>query len=209
MSSWIRRSFGGIGLTQSPPGAYLPKLQQRYAGYVLLCIDVSASMAGRRLTQAIAGGEQFLGEAEGAHYESGLVLWSGAVQQYVPPEAPLGEVVSALRKAKPSGGTWLSNALQLGIDVLPKYPGDRVLCIFSDGELADHAQSRELARKACAMGIRIIVRGLGPKAAAALADLACPGVQDDNQQIDDAADVASGIASMATGLSIRSTRRRS
>ncbi|MBB5153142.1 VWA domain-containing protein [Saccharopolyspora phatthalungensis] len=203
MSSWIRRSFAGIGLTQSPPGRYLPKLQQRYLGHVLLCIDVSASMAGSPLSQAIAGGEQFLVEAEGAHYESGLVLWADSVQRYLPPETPLDEVVSALRKAIPRGGTVLSNALRLGIDVLPSYPGDRVLCIFSDGGLADPEQARELARKACAMGIRIIVRGLGPTAAAALADLACPGMRDDDQQIDDVAQVASGIASMATGLSIR------
>ncbi|MGP4020984.1 VWA domain-containing protein [Saccharopolyspora sp. 5N708] len=204
MSSWIRRDFDGIGLTQSPPGAYLPKLQQRYAGHVLLCIDVSYSMAGQRLAQAIAGGERFLAEAAAAHYESGLILWSGAVQRYVPPETPLDEVVAALRAARTDGsGTRLSNALVLGIDVLPNYPGDRVLCIFSDGALADHARSRDLARKACALGIRIIVRGLGARSAASLADLACPGVPDDNQQIDDAADVASGIASMATGLSIR------
>lgn len=203
MSSWIRRNFGGIGLTQSPPGPHLSKLQERYGGHVLLCIDVSASMSGGLLSQAIAGGEQFLAEAEGAHYESGLVLWSDAVQQYVPPGAQLNEVVSALRKAKAGGGTVLSNALQLGIDVLPKYQGDRVLCIFSDGALADHKKARALAQQACAMGIRIIVRGLGREAASALADLACPGVQDDDQQIDDAAGVASGIASMATGLSMR------
>ncbi|MEV0701493.1 vWA domain-containing protein [Saccharopolyspora sp. NPDC050389] len=203
MSSWIRRDFGGIGLTQSPPGAYLPKLQERYGGHVLLCIDVSSSMQGERLAQAIAGGERFLAEAESAHYESGLVLWSDAVRQYVPPEARLDDVVSALRKAEVRGGTLLSSALQLGIEVLPKYSGDRVLCIFSDGALADHAKARELARKACSMGIRIVVRGLGPQAAAALADLACPGVQDDDQQIDDAAGIAAGIASMATGLSAR------
>ncbi|TDD49661.1 vWA domain-containing protein [Saccharopolyspora elongata] len=206
MSSWIRRDFGGIGLTQAPPGEFLPRLQERYGGHVLLCIDVSASMHGQRLEQAIAGGERFLAEADGAHYKSGLVLWSDVVQQYVPPEARLDDVVSALRKAKTWGGTVLSSALQLGIEVLPEYPGDRVLCIFSDGALGDHAKARELARKACAMGIRIVVRGLGPAAADSLADLACPGVPDADQQIDDAAGVAAGIASMATGLSARRGR---
>ncbi|MCI2416175.1 VWA domain-containing protein [Saccharopolyspora sp. K220] len=203
MSSWIRRNFGGIGLTQSPPGAYLPRLQERHSGHVLLCIDVSSSMAvAPLLSQAIAGGEQFLAEAAAAHYASGLVLWSGSVQRYVPPGAPLDEVVSALRAATPYGGTALSPALQLCIDVFAAYPGDRVVCIFSDGLLADHERARELARQACALGIRIVVRGLGA-AAAGLADLACPGMPDDNQRIDDAAQLASGIASMATGLSIR------
>ncbi|MEV0054388.1 vWA domain-containing protein [Saccharopolyspora shandongensis] len=203
MSSWIRRDFGGIGLTQSPPGAYLPRLQERYGGHVLLCIDVSASMQGQLLEQAIAGGERFLAEADGAHYKCGLVLWSDAVQQYVPPEARLDDVISALREAKAWRGTLLSPALRLGIEVLPKYPGDRVICIFSDGELGDRAKARELARKACAMGIRIVVRGLGPTAADSLAELACPGIPDADQQIDDAAGVAAGIASMATGLSAR------
>ncbi|MEV5542083.1 vWA domain-containing protein [Saccharopolyspora shandongensis] len=203
MSSWIRRDFGGIGLTQSPPGGYLPRLQERYGGHVLLCIDVSASMQGQLLEQAIAGGERFLAEADGAHYKCGLVLWSDAVQQYVPPEARLDDVISALREAKAWRGTLLSPALRLGIEVLPKYPRDRVICIFSDGALGDHAKARELARKACAMGIRIVVRGLGPTAADSLAELACPGIPDAGQQIDDAAGVAAGIASMATGLSAR------
>ncbi|GAA0524237.1 hypothetical protein GCM10011581_44810 [Saccharopolyspora subtropica] len=203
MSSWTRRRFDGVGLTQSPPGPHLAALQARYGGHVLLCIDVSYSMSGDLLRRAIAGGEKFLAEATAAHYAAGLVLWAEEVRQFVPPEAGTETALSVLRKAAAGGGTRLSPALERGIEVLANRSGDRVMCIFSDGELADHREARELARKACALGIRIIVRGLGRAAATSLADLACPGVADAEQRIDDATGVTSGIASMAAGLSLR------
>lgn len=203
MSSWVRRDFDGIGLTQAPPGPYLRVLQERYGGHVLLCLDVSFSMAGERLRQAVTGAAEFLDEAEEAHYECGLVLWSDSVVSCVPPGDGRQQVLNALRTAKVTGGTRLAPALRRGIEVLAERRGDRVLCLFSDGQLADQSEAVELARRACASGIRIIVRGLGGPAAASLGDLACPGAADDGQEITAAADVPSGIASMARGLTTR------
>ena len=48
--------------------------------------------------------------------------------------------------------------------------------------------------------------GHGHAAASSLATLACPGTEDDHRTIETVSDIATGIASMATGLS---TRRRS
>jgi hypothetical protein len=84
-----------------------------------------------------------------------------------------------------------------------------VVCVFSDGSITRPDQARELARELCLMGVRIIVRGLGSHAAGGLAALACPGKDDDRQVIVDVADIGSGIASMATGLSRTGKRGRS
>jgi Mg-chelatase subunit ChlD len=203
MSSWVRRHFDGIGLTQSPPGPHLAALQARLGGTVLLCIDVSYSMSGEPLRQAIAGGSTFLSEANNAHYHCGLALWSDDVHRYVPPTASPATVAKALRTARVVGGTRLSPALRLGIKDLAPLTGDRVLCIFSDGGLADHNEAAALAKQLCAMGVRIIVRGLGHTAAASLSALACPGDTDDNRVIDDVSRIGAGIASMAKGLSAR------
>lgn len=208
MSSWVRRQFDGIGLTQAPPGPHLAALQARHGGTVLLCIDVSVSMSGEPLRQAVRGGSTFLSEAEKAHYRSGLVLWSDKVNRYVSPKTPLNEVRAALKTASIHGGTMLAPTLRLALKELSPLTGDRVVCIFSDGGIGDQPDAAPLARELCATGIRIIIRGLGDRVASALSTLACPGDEDDNQVIDDVSHIHTGIASMATGLSSRRRQAR-
>src|SRR5690349_10102564 len=115
MSTWVRRQFDGIGLTQSPPGPHLDALQRRHGGTVLLCIDVSYSMSGEPLAKAIAGGQRFLDEADRAHYRCGLILWSDKVNDHVTPNSPLRTVRKTLAAAQITGGTQLSPALHLAI----------------------------------------------------------------------------------------------
>lgn len=204
MSTWTRRNFDGIGLTQSPPGPNLAAVQARYGGTVLLCIDVSWSMKGERLRQAVEGGVTFLDEAVRAHYRSGLILWAWNVHRYLGPDLPHDEVVDGLRAAEVAGGTNLLPALKKCREVMSTLTGDRVVCVFSDGEIPNVDKAERIARELCAMGVRIVVRGLGPQAANTLARLRCPGADDDVRQvIVDEADIRAGIASMAGGLSRR------
>lgn len=201
MSSWVRSNFDGIGLTQSPPGKYLKVLQQQYGGTVLLCIDVSGSMSGERLYQAIKGGEQFLHEAADAHYTCGLVLWNHGVERYVAPDARNSEVLGVLRNAVSTGYNDLVPTLLVAKELFQPMRGDRVLCVFGDGDIGSQPTVVPLARELCAMGVRIVVRGLGPGATAALERLLCPGaIETDSQVIEDVKSIGSGIASMAAGL---------
>jgi hypothetical protein len=187
VSTWIRRDFDGIGLTQSPPGPHLAALQARHRGTVMLCIDVSWSMEGDPLREAI--------------YDCGLVLWSRHVERSLPPHAPLAEVIGTLRAAELGGGTDVVPALLHCKEIYEQMRGDRVVCVFSDGEIPRVKEAERIARELCAMGVRIVVRGLGPKAARTLGRLTCPGGEDDAQQvIVDVADLRAGIASMAGGL---------
>ncbi len=200
MSSWVRSNFDGIGLTQSPPGKYLEVLQRQYGGTVLLCIDVSYSMHGEPLRQAIKGGEQFLREAVDAYYKCGLVLWNDDVARYVAPDTRHSKVLGALRSAVSAGGTDLVPALLVAKKLFKSLPGDRVLCVFGDGNIGGE-KAVPLARELCAMGVRIVVRGLGRGATANLDRLLCPGAPEPNSQvIEDVNSIGSGIASMAAGL---------
>ena len=63
MPDWVRKTFDSIGVTQSPPGPALPAVQERYFGHVVLCIDVSGSMADRdgRHTRPATGQSRALG----------------------------------------------------------------------------------------------------------------------------------------------------
>jgi hypothetical protein len=201
MSSWVRENFEGVGLTQSPPGKHLDAVQARYGGAVLLCIDVSGSMSGTPLAQAIKGGVAFLDEAQEAHYSCGLVLWHHGIEQHVPIGTPSKEVRSKLLAAHSTGGNQLAPTLQLAIKELGPRKGDRVLCVFGDGDVGNRAESVRLARELCAMGVRIVVRGLGSHAAEALSCLLCPGAKaDTTTTIADVESLADGIASMANNL---------
>ncbi|TVT59466.1 VWA domain-containing protein, partial [Amycolatopsis rhizosphaerae] len=185
MTSWLRRNFDGIGLTQSPPGPHLAALQERYGGTVLLCIDVSGSMQGKPLKKALQGGEEFLSQAWENHYRCGIVLWHSSIERYVPPDAPRNEVLDGLRGRIGSGGTNVVPALEVAKKLFGGMRGDRVVCLFGDGDLGDRRRARALARELCAMGVRIVVRGLGRGAAEALGELACPGTQDGERLITD------------------------
>ncbi|MGH3533133.1 MAG: Hsp70 family protein [Pseudonocardiaceae bacterium] len=201
MSSWVRSDFDGIGLTQSPPGKYLEVLQRQYGGTVLLCIDVSGSMCGEPLRQAVKGGEQFLREVVDARYTCGLVLWNHQVERYVAPDTQNSEVLDVLRNAQSMGGTDLVPTLLVAKKLFQPLRGDRVLCVFGDGDIGGRPTVVPLARELCAMGVRIVVRGLGAGATANLARLLCPGAPAaDSQVIEDVDAIGSGIASMAAGL---------
>jgi von Willebrand factor type A domain len=201
MSSWVRSNFDGIGLTQSPPGKYLEVLQRQHGGTVLLCIDVSGSMSGEPLRQAIRGGEQFLREAVNAYYKCGLVLWNHRVERYVAPDTRHSKVVGVLRNAVSTGGNDLVPTLLIAKKLFQPLRGDRVLCVFGDGDIGNRGTVVPLARELCAMGVRIVVRGLGAGATAKLAKLLCPGAPaEDSQVIENVNSIGSGIASMAVGL---------
>ena len=209
MPDWVRKTFDSIGVTQSPPGPALPAVQERYFGHVVLCIDVSGSMADRdgrhtRLDQAKRGAERFVAEAMAAHYKVGLILWDHSVAAAVPVCADPKKVLARLAAASAGGGTNVCPALRHAIDELLPLSNDRVIAVFGDGDLGDPGRARALAAEAAENRIRILVRGLARQAAAAMSQLATrdsePALVPSTNDIEDA------IASMAKGLTRRASR---
>jgi VWA domain-containing protein len=206
MNSWVRKRFEGIGLTQSPPGPHLAALQAKYTGTVLLCIDVSGSMSGEPLSQAVVGGRKFVDEALSARYDCGLVLWSDAVNAYLPAGTDRAQLTHQLAVASICGGTNPLPALELAKRDLAPLPNDRVLCIFSDGGWGHSQETVDAAHELCAMGVRIIVRGFGHVAADSLHTLLCPDSAPGEiaaTLIEDVQDISGAIASMARSLTVR------
>src|SRR6266567_2712087 len=88
MADWVRRSFSSAGLTQIPPGRHLRALQDRFGGgVVMLCIDVSGSMDGKRILEAVRGAKTFVHEAVEARYKVGVMLWNTQVVALSEPTA--------------------------------------------------------------------------------------------------------------------------
>jgi predicted metal-dependent peptidase len=205
VATWIRRDYDGVGVTQSPPGRYLAKVAEPYLGKVLLCIDVSGSMAGR-LHHAVAGAERFVAEAVAAHYEVGLVLWNSSVAGFVPLSRRPAPVLAGLRTAAAGGGTNVTPTLELGIRELGKLTGDRVMAIFGDGDIGRVSAAQDAARRAAALGIRIIVRGFGDRAAAQLR-LIASDADEPETVVRTESGIEAGVASMITRV-VRGVGRR-
>ncbi|GIJ48320.1 hypothetical protein Val02_52060 [Virgisporangium aliadipatigenens] len=207
MSTWIRRDYTGVGVTQSPPGRHLAAVQAPFIGKVLLCIDVSGSMSGR-LHHAVAGAERFVAEAVAAHYEIGLVLWNHGVHTFVPLSREPTRMLRTLREAAARGGTNVTPTLERGIAELGELSGDRVMAVFGDGEIGPVEAAQRAARRAAERGIRIIVRGLGEESAARLrliaTDVDAPG----ETVVASEREIAAGVASMVRTLAGRRGRRR-
>ena len=201
VSDWIRRSFDAVGITQYKPGKHLAALQAQHLGRVILCLDVSGSMSGSPLREAVRGAREFVSQAVAAHYEVGLVLWHHSIALSVPLSADPASVLAALDRASAGGGNDITPTLRAGIAALGSLTGDRVLAVFGDGDIGPVAPAVATAREAAALGIRIIVRGLGSHAAASLAQIATEGSE--AAEITAQSSIATGIAGMATGLRLR------
>ena len=210
MSGWIRREFGGVGVTQYRPGRHFAAVQEPYLGKVLLCIDVSGSMSFRdgadtRLDEARRGARQFVEEALGAHYEVGLVLWHHGIAGHVPLSTDAGKLHRKLDGARPSGGNDIVPTLQLGIRELGGRTGDRVIAIFGDGDLGPTAPAVAAAREVARHGIRIVTRGLGTASARELAKIATEDVTGTAEPVEpiESGKIASGIAAMVRSVTTR------
>ena len=199
MASWIRRAFSAPGLTQIPPGPHLSSLQGRFGGTAMLCIDVSGSMTGAPLVQAVDGARQFVAEAVAAHYNVGVLLWNDRVEDVCEP-TPDGRAALALLAGvtRAQGENDLFLALNHCHQVLDRFTGDRVVALFGDGDLTPKAQVLVKVTQMKAENIRFVTRGLGSYAAREFG--AITDEEPASASIDDVADLAEGIADMATSL---------
>jgi hypothetical protein len=164
-------------------------------------------MAGARLQAAIEGGLDFLRQATEARYTCGLILSGGKVERHLPTTTPRTKVEPALKQARLGEYTRLTPALKSATRELGSLKGDRVICVFGDGGIADAAEATRAADKARKLGIRFVVRGLGDHASASLGRVLTPGIKNAGQTVGSVADMRRSIASMA--VEVLASRRPS
>ena len=199
MASWIRRPFSAPGLTQIPPGPNLRALQGRFGGTVMLCIDVSGSMDGAPILEAVRGARQFIAEAVAANYKVGMMLWNTRVETVCEPTA---DGKAALNLLAPVNRAWGDNYLLTPLEhchqILDRFTGHRVVALFGDGDLTPKPPVLAKVAQMRAENIRFVTRGLGPYAAREFGEISDDGPS--SAVIDNVADLADGIADMATSL---------
>jgi uncharacterized protein with von Willebrand factor type A (vWA) domain len=206
MAGWIRRPFGAPGLTQVSAGPYLRAVQGRYGGTVLLCIDVSGSMNGMPILEAARGARQFVADAVAAHYNVGVMLWNDHVEAVCEPTADGQAALDLLAPVNGArGGNNLLAALEHTHQILNRFTGDRVVALFGDGDLTPREAALAKVAQMKVDNIRFVTRGLGQYAAAEFGEISSEDPQ--SAAIDDVADLAEGIADMATSLTAHGLTR--
>ena len=200
MNTWIRRNFESAGLTQYPVGPHLDSIQRRFGGVVLLCIDVSGSMSGRPLMNAVRGAKKFAEEAVEAQYEVGVTLWHHSIADTIAPTRVLAPVYKFLERAASSGGTDINDALDAAHNLLRERDRriDRVVAIFGDGDLGNRERAVAKAGVMRAEDIRILTLGLGDAAAHALDEISTETT--DRPRTATATTIDTEIAGLAGGL---------
>ena len=199
MADWIRRSFGAAGLTQIPPGPHLAALQGRFGGTVMLCIDVSGSMDGEPILEAVRGAEEFVSEAVAARYQVGVMLWNTGVVALAEPTADgvaARQVLAPVRRA--AGGNDLIGPLERCHQVLGRFTGDRVVALFGDGDLTPKQRVLAKVAQMKAENIRFVTRGLGALAAREFGEISSEEAS--SAEVRRVEDLATGIAGMAASL---------
>jgi uncharacterized protein (DUF58 family) len=174
-------------------------LQGRFGGTVMLCIDVSGSMDGPPILEAVRGARQFVAEAVAARYGVGVMLWNTRVEAVCEP-SPDGK--AALRLLAPvdraRGGNYLLTPLEHCHQILVRFTGDRVVALFGDGDLTPKPEVLAKVAEMKAENIRFVTRGLGPYAAREFGEIT--DEEPSSATIADVADLADGIADMAASL---------
>jgi Mg-chelatase subunit ChlD len=151
----LRRRYTGHGLTTYPPGRYFEQVSDLYAGKLFMVIDVSGSMTGRRLQQAVEGARRLLARAVAESYLVGVISFTSTARLELDLTTDLGAVDRVLSRLRPLGGTDMSWGIRCGHEILGPRRGERVLAIFSDGE-TDRETALAAARAARHDGIKII-----------------------------------------------------
>jgi uncharacterized protein with von Willebrand factor type A (vWA) domain len=199
MANWIRRPFGAAGLTQVPPGPHLGALQGHFGGTVMLCIDVSGSMNGTPILEAVRGAKDFVNEAVAAHYKVGVMLWNTSVVALAEPTA---DGVAAMRTLGPvdraAGGNDLIGPLERCHQVLGQFTGDRVVALFGDGDLTPKHRVLAKVAQMKSENIRFVTRGLGERAAREFGEISSEEAS--TATVSKVEDLAAGIAGMAASL---------
>jgi Mg-chelatase subunit ChlD len=211
MADWIRRSFSSPGLTHIPAGRHLRVLQDRFGGgTVMLCIDVSGSMDGRPILEAVRGARTFVDEAVEARYWVGVMLWNTEVADLAEPTQDGKAAMRLLNRTKhASGGNDLIRPLERCHKILDRFKEqgqDRVVALFGDGDLTPKKRVLAKVTQMKAENIRFVTRGLGSVAASEFAEVSDD--EDPSVTVNGVDDLAEGIAAMATSLKSPTGRKR-
>lgn len=167
----------------------------------MLCIDVSGSMWGTPILEAIRGAREFVSEAVAARYQVGVMLWNTRVVALAEPSADGVAATRVLDQVQAGGGNSLIGPLEHCHQVLDRFTGDRVVALFGDGDLTPKELVVAKVAEMKAQNIRFVTRGLGDLAAREFGEISSEEAA--TATVSRVEELADGIAGMAASLKPR------
>lgn len=133
-----------------------PKLAVAY-----LLIDCSSSMEGSKLQQAKEGALGFAESAIKKHYSIGLISFADSAESLTEPQRDPVVFQECFRGLQASGGTNMTDAIEMATRKLQLLTGTRAMVIVTDGQPNGRETCLAAAEKAKGFGIDIITIGTG------------------------------------------------
>lgn len=141
------------------PGGKVEPLPEPKSAVAYLLVDCSSSMEGNKLHQAKEGAMGFAESAIKKHYSVGLISFANSAELLTTPKRDYAGFNARLRGLEASGGTNMTDAIELATSNLQALDGTRAVVIVTDGEPNSRETCLAAAEKAKAAGIDIITIG--------------------------------------------------
>jgi Mg-chelatase subunit ChlD len=146
--------------------------QDKLQGCVVLLLDTSTSMEGSPLEEARHGASGFARDALAKGYRVGAVGFASHARVLCSLTRDFSVLDGAIAGASADGSTNMTEALQVGAELLGTVPAPRVLCLVTDGAPDDRESTLAQATKIKRGGIEIVTLGTEGADRAFLASLA-------------------------------------
>lgn len=115
------------------------------SGVVELLLDVSGSMEGRKLQDAIEGAIGFAKEALLKGYSVGVIRFSGTASNVCEPSQNIEEITRILRQLEAEDETKIAPALSKAYERLKGLSFRKAVVLFTDGQTDDETEALKRA----------------------------------------------------------------
>jgi molecular chaperone DnaK len=173
--------------------------------FIVLCIDVSGSMHGRKLEAAKAGALNFMKNVDPEYTSVGLVSFGSNAKRRMSFTRSIKDMQQAVKSLSLEGSTAMGEGLDLACEDLKQVNGRRVIVVLTDGSPDDQDETLSIAEECRMNKIEIITIGTDDADLPFLRQLA---TSDMNQFITSARDIGVVFGKIARNLSDERMRIR-
>lgn len=132
----------------------------KFASVVYLVVDCSGSMADLdKMAQARRGAVGFAKQAQQKGYSVGVIRFESSAQRIVTAQTSIKELETCVARMNVGGSTNLAEGIHLAAQCLLDEPGERVMCVITDGYPDDVNAALSAARQAAVRNIDIMALG--------------------------------------------------
>ena len=165
--------------------------------FIVLCIDVSGSMHGKKLDEAKAGALNFMRNVDPEYTSVGLVSFGSNAKRRMSFTRSIKDMQQVVKSLSLEGSTAMGEGLKLACDDLKQVNGRRVIVLLTDGSPDDEDETLSVAKECRMNQIEIFTIGTDDADLVFLKQLA---TSDSNQFTTSARDIGVVFGKIARNL---------